>query len=69
MKSVTIDIINGKALQLLKELEALQLIRLRKPSTDPSDKNIDWSAYKGALRKESIDKTEAQLKALREGWE
>ncbi len=68
MRSVTIDIINEKALILLKDLELLKLIRLRKDKTEK--KSItNWLNYKGAMSKQSLDKVDQQLNELRDEWE
>jgi hypothetical protein len=49
MRSITIDIINEKAIKLLKNLEALKLIRLRKDKSEEKPIALDWAKYKGAL--------------------
>ncbi len=66
MRSITIDILNEKALKLLRELEKLKLIRLRKES-DVSATN--WQQYKGAMSKESKEDVDRQLEMLRNDWE
>ena len=69
MQTITIDIINDKALRILQDLELLQLIRLRweKPKTG----NLDyWAAkYKGAMQKQPMAEIENQLNDLRNAWE
>ena len=68
IQTVTIDIINDKALKLLEDLELLQLIRLHKD--EANSKAVDWAAkYKGALSKQPIANIDAQLNELRNGWE
>ena len=70
MKTITIDIINNKALKLLQDLELLQLIRLRKNTNQPDNITIDWaSKYKGAMSKQSRSDIDNQLLDLRNGWE
>ena len=68
MQSITIDILNSKALVLLKDLEALHLIKLR---TEPADiAPVDWVAkYKGAMSKQPLSDIDAQLNQLRDEWE
>jgi len=67
MRTITVDIINEKAFNLLKDLEVLQLIRLRESEAVPV-KN-DLSKFKGALKKQAIEDVELQLKELRNAWE
>ena len=69
VQTITIDILNEKALRLLQDLELLQLIRLRieKPQTS----NLtNWSTkYKGAMQRQSLVEIENQLINLRNSWE
>lgn len=68
MKTLTIDIINDKAIKLLHELELLQLIRVRKekPKTEV---HINGAAkYKGAMQKQSLIEVEKQMHDLRNAW-
>jgi hypothetical protein len=67
MRTITIDIINDKALNLLRDLEQLNLIRLRKETLAPQPK--DWSKYKGAMTKVPIKTIDAQLNEIRSEWE
>lgn len=68
IKTITIDIINEKALKLLQDLELLKLIRVRKEKAQPS--SINWvERYKGAMTKQSISDIDNQLNELRNGWE
>lgn len=66
MQTLKVDIINDKALSLLKDLELLQLIRLH---DEEISSPIDYSKYKGAMTKESVVEVDDQLQNLREGWE
>ena len=69
MQTITIDIINKKAIRLLQDLELLQLIRMRKEKTQPPATN-NWAAkYKGAMTKQSLTDADSQLNELRNGWE
>jgi len=65
MRTITVDIINEKAFNLLKNLEVLQLIRLREDEKVTAPKN-NLSKFKGALKKQAIEDVELQLKELRE---
>lgn len=67
IQTVTIDIINEKAMKLLKDLELLQLIRMRK---EKSVSATNWAEqYKGAMSKQNASDIESQLNELRSGWE
>jgi hypothetical protein len=67
IKTITIDIINDKAMKLLKELELLKLIRVRKDKAVP---NLNWAeSYKGAMSKQTLSDVDKQLNELRTGWE
>lgn len=69
MRTVTIDIINDKVLNLLQDLELLKLIRLRrdKPGEEPAA--MDWTKYKGAMSKQPLNEIDQQLSELRSEWE
>ncbi|MFN8775907.1 MAG: hypothetical protein ACK5XV_04000 [Flavobacteriales bacterium] len=68
IKTITIDVINEKVLNILRDLELMQLIRMRKEESaiPPSE----WSDhYKGAMSKQSQEDIDNQLNELRSGWE
>lgn len=68
IQTVTIDIINDKALKLLQDLKLLQLIRMRKEKAPLTATN--WATrYKGAMAKQPLADIDNQLKELRHGWE
>lgn len=67
IQTVTVDIINEKALKLLQDLESLQLIRLHKDQKDTFPVKPDQ--FKGAMTKQSIAEIESQINDLRSGWE
>ena len=66
MRTIVIDILNEKAVALLKNLESLQLIRLR---SDQPKSEIKWSDYKGAMTKQPLTEIDDQLSNLRDSWE
>ena len=67
IQSITIDIINDKAIKLLQDLELLQLIRMRKEKTPSS---INWAErYNGAMSRQSLNNIDIQLNELRIEWE
>ena len=69
MQTITIDILNNKAVRLLQDLELLQLIRMRKEKTQPADE-INWATkYKGAMTKQPLTDIDKQLNELRKEWE
>jgi hypothetical protein len=69
MQTVTIDILNNKAVKLLQDLELLQLIRMRKENTQ-STTQTNWIAkYKGAMAKQPLTDIDNQLNELRNEWE
>lgn len=68
MRTVTIDILNEKTMHLLRDLELLQLIRLRKDKMVKNE-NVDWSKYQGAMTKQPLDEVHNQLAKLRDEWE
>ncbi len=68
MQTVTVDILNSKALRLLQDLELLQLIHVRKEKKEPTA--INWaSKHKGAMAKQPLTDIDKQLNELRNGWE
>jgi hypothetical protein len=68
IRSITIDIINEKALALLKDLELLKLIRLRRESPNLQS-DPQWNKYKGAMTKQPLSEIDKQLNDLRSEWE
>ena len=69
MQTLTIDILNKKAVKLLKDLELLQLIRVRKEKQIISTET-NWAAkYKGAMSKQPLNDIDNQLNELRNEWE
>jgi Ni,Fe-hydrogenase maturation factor len=68
MQTITIDILNHKALKLLEDLELLQLIRLRKEKTLPAKdtlKRLKPSDFRGSISKETADKLNAHVEQSR----
>ncbi|KQM74886.1 hypothetical protein ASE74_02580 [Pedobacter sp. Leaf216] len=70
MRTVTVDILNDKALDLLKDLELLKVIRLRKDSkTQDLSGNDLITKYKGSMQKQPISDVDEQLNSIRNEWE
>ena len=67
MKTVTIEIINDKAIELLKDLELLKLIRINYENT-PSNAVNCVDRYKGAMSKQPLEDIDKQLNELRSEW-
>ncbi len=68
MKMLRIEIINDKALNLLRNMALLDLIRFH--SDTPQSAFPNWAArYKGAMTQQPVNEIEAQLKGLRDEWE
>ncbi len=68
MQTVTVDILNNKAIKLLKDLEQLQLIRLRKAALKIASSD-SVKKYKGKMKKQPLTEVDNQLKDLRKEWE
>ena len=58
-----------RAIIILKDLEPLKLIRLRKQVSEKITKNKWFSKYKGAMLKQPISEIDKQLNELRNSWE
>lgn len=66
MQTIKVDIINDKALSLLKDLELLDLIRLHDEEISIP---VNLSKYKGAMTKQPVNEIDEQLQNLRNSWE
>jgi len=69
MRTLIVDILNDNAVQLLRTLEVLDLIRVRNTEDVDSTANVDWLAYKGAMSKKSMEEIDQQLNDLRGEWD
>lgn len=69
MQTITVDIINEKALSLLKDLEGLKLIRIRKNIVEQKVSLNSVAKYKGAMKKQAVENIDHQLNELRQSWE
>jgi hypothetical protein len=69
MRTLTIDILNEKAVKLIQDLELLKLIRVRKEKSQ-KEGEVNWAAkYKGAMQKQPLGEIDDQLNDLRSSWE
>lgn len=66
MTTLTIDVLNDKALNLLKDLELLKIIRVRKDKkvTNSVSENL-ITKYKGAMKAQPLSEIDKQLDDLR----
>ena len=65
MHTITIDIINDKVINLLLDLEQLNLIRFRTDKPNEDTASPDWTKYKGAMTRQSLNEIDQQLTELR----
>ena len=70
MTTLTIDVLNNDALNLLKDLELLKIIRVRidKGVVEVTAKNL-ISKYKGAMTRQRLTEIDNQLDQIRNEWE
>jgi len=69
MQTLTIEILNNKAVKLIQDMEHLKLIRVRKEKAQKK-RTINWAAkYKGAMQKQMLNDVDDQLNDLRSSWE
>ncbi len=67
MQTITIEILNEKALAILKDLELQHMIRLQQ--IDPTVyKSAQIKSFKGAMKKQLISDVDNQLNELRNEW-
>lgn len=73
MSTITIDILNERAINLLQELEALNLIKMLKKDVKPPQKanpavKKKASEYKGIIPPEVGEKMQEYVRQSREEW-
>jgi len=70
MRTVTVDILQDEAINLLKDLEALKVIKLHH-SGDEINMAFEnpIKKLKGTIARQSHEEVEAQLRALRNEWD
>lgn len=70
MTTLTIEVLNKKALKLLKDLEQLDIIRVRNnKSLDHATPNHHITAYKGSMKAQTMGEINQQLENLRNEWQ
>jgi hypothetical protein len=69
MRTVTLDILDDKALNLLKDLEALKIIRIQNSKEEIKPLSVNLSTkYSGAMSKQTPKDIDKQLRDLRNEW-
>jgi hypothetical protein len=70
MRTVTLDILKDEAFNLLKDLEALKIIRIKTDKNESTSTHLNLSAkYSGAMSKQSPKEIDKQLSDLRKEWD
>ena len=69
MKTITLDILKDEAINLLKDLEALDIIRIQSENKGNQNKEGLSKKYGGVMTKQSIEEIDKQLKELRDEWD
>lgn len=69
MRTITLDILNEKAMNLLRDLELLKLIRVREEVFDNQEVKDSIAKYKGAMAPQDKDEIDRQLQNLRNEWD
>jgi hypothetical protein len=70
MRTVTVDILKDEALNLLKDLEALNVIRLHHGKEEKGPLSVNKiKSYKGLMSKQPLDEIDKQLNDLRNEWD
>ncbi|MBC7400409.1 MAG: hypothetical protein H7289_10720 [Mucilaginibacter sp.] len=68
MRTVTLDILDNKAVDLLKDLEVLKIIRIQDDKGVTEQPIMDLAKkYSGSMTKQSIEEIDKQLRDLRNG--
>lgn len=69
MYTLTIEILNEKAINLLRDLESLKLIRVMRDINEPKPSHRKMAKYKGSMTKQTVSDIDQQLDELRNSWE
>ena len=70
MKTITLDLLDDKAINLLRDLETLDIIRLHDTEGGNSVAPINsFTKFKGMMSKQSIEEIDKQLNDLRNEWD
>ena len=66
MNTITVELINNHAMQLLQDLEAMHIIKLLKTETDSKPKLSN--KYRGILTKEQGEDLNKHINQMRNEW-
>jgi hypothetical protein len=70
MRTVTLDILKDEGFNLLKDLEALKIIRIKTDKEGLTSAPLNLAAkYSGAMSKQSPKEIDKQLNDLRKEWD
>jgi hypothetical protein len=70
MKTITLDILDDGAINLLKDLEALKVIRLHDDKIKPTTPLSNLAEkYSGKMSQQSLEEIDKQLNDLRNEWD
>jgi len=70
MRTVTLDILKDEAINLLKDLEALKIIRIQSNDETLHVLPVNLAAkYSGAMSKQSPEEIDKELDDLRNEWD
>ena len=70
MTTVTLNILDDKAINLLKDLEAMNIIRIQKNDGEYKLTAVDFAAkYSGSMSKQTPEEIDRQLNELRNEWD
>ena len=66
MTTITLDILDDKAINLLKDLESLKVIRLHQIKETKTESSNLAAKYSGAMTKQSTEEIAKQIEELRD---
>ncbi len=69
MTTITVDILDDKAINLLKDLESLKVIRLHQITETKTEPSNLAAKYSGAMTKQPLEEIDKQLNDLRNEWD
>jgi len=70
MRTLTVDILKDEGLNLLRELETLNIIRLHPDGEELNVKRVNFvEKYKGTMSKQSSEEIDQQLNDMRNEWD
>jgi hypothetical protein len=67
MQTITIDLINSRAIKLLEELQELELIRIHQQEAEK--KSSPFEDFRGVLAPRPMEEVEEEFKKVRSEWD